>query len=205
MSFYIFHTKCSSIMPHCYRRSSEYLLGIHYPQIIALTIFEYFQMYVRSYSPDKEPHFRQSHIPTFYDVQSYLHYLYHNTILVSCSQTTSVYSQHYLFFNHSLAGRVTRPDLTILIDIYYQNVRGLRTKTLDFKRNIQLCNYHVVVLTETWLWEGIRTEELFSDAYTVWRRDRDYGRLGQKRGGGCSYRSTARTNCARAPGMAFHS
>lgn len=111
MSFYIFHTKCSSIMPHCYRRSSEYLLGIHYPQIIALTIFEYFQMYVRSYSPDKEPHFRQSHIPTFYDVQSYLHYLYHNTILMSCSQTTSVYSQHYLFFNHSLAGRVTRPDL----------------------------------------------------------------------------------------------
>lgn len=60
----------------------------------------------------------------------------------------------------------------------------MRTKTLDFKRNIQLCNYHVVVLTETWLWEGIRTEELFSDAYTVWRRDRDYGRLGQKRGGG---------------------
>lgn len=72
----------------------------------------------------------------------------------------------------------------MVFDIYYQNVRGLRTKTLDFKRSIQLCSYNVIVLTETWLWEGIRTEELFSDAFTVWRRDRDYGRLGQKRGGG---------------------
>lgn len=72
----------------------------------------------------------------------------------------------------------------MVCNIYYQNVRGLRTKTLHFKRNIQLCKYDVIVLTETWLLDGIKTEELFSNVYTVWRRDRDYARCGQSRGGG---------------------
>lgn len=75
-------------------------------------------------------------------------------------------------------------NVTMVFNIYYQNVRGLRTKTLEFKRNIQLCGYDVVVLTETWLHDGIKTEELFSDMFTVWRRDRDYSSTGQSRGGG---------------------
>lgn len=71
-----------------------------------------------------------------------------------------------------------------MIDIYYQNVRGLRTKTVQFKRNIQLYAYQIVLLTETWLLDGISNEELFSDRYSVWRRDRDYSGVGQTRGGG---------------------
>ncbi|KAL0880423.1 hypothetical protein ABMA27_002850 [Loxostege sticticalis] len=71
-----------------------------------------------------------------------------------------------------------------MVNIYYQNVRGLRTKTVLFKRNIQLLNYDIVLLTETWLLDGVNNEELFSDRYTVWRRDRDYLSVGQSRGGG---------------------
>lgn len=72
----------------------------------------------------------------------------------------------------------------MMVNIYYQNVRGLRTKTVQFKRNILLNNYDIVLLTETWLLDGIGDGELFNDAYTVWRRDRDYSSLGQARGGG---------------------
>lgn len=72
----------------------------------------------------------------------------------------------------------------MVFNVYYQNVRGLRTKTVQFKRNIQQNNYDVVVLTETWLLDGILSEELFSDVYCVWRRDREYEQLGQARGGG---------------------
>lgn len=71
-----------------------------------------------------------------------------------------------------------------MVNIYYQNARGLRTKTVQFKRNIQLHSYDVVIITETWLLDGINNEELFSDKYAVWRRDRDYSSVGQERGGG---------------------
>lgn len=72
----------------------------------------------------------------------------------------------------------------MVFSIYYQNVRGLRTKTIQFKRNLQLNNYDVVVLNETWLLDGIKSEELFGDVYCVWRRDRDYAEREQSRGGG---------------------
>lgn len=68
--------------------------------------------------------------------------------------------------------------------IYYQNVRGLRTKTDAFYRLICLNAYDIVVLTETWLVDGISDSELFNDQYIVWRRDRDYTLTGQTRGGG---------------------
>lgn len=71
-----------------------------------------------------------------------------------------------------------------MVNIYYQNVRGLRTKTVQFKRNVQLHNYDIVLLTESWLLDGINDAELFSDMYAVWRRDRDYSNVGQSRGGG---------------------
>lgn len=45
-------------------------------------------------------------------------------------------------------------------------------------------SYDVVLLTETWLLDGVNDAELFSDSYTVWRRDRDYASVGQTRGGG---------------------
>lgn len=71
-----------------------------------------------------------------------------------------------------------------MVNIYYQNVRGLRTKTSTFFRNICLNSYDIVCLTETWLIEGINDSELFDDRYLVWRRDRDYVKTGQVMGGG---------------------
>lgn len=69
-------------------------------------------------------------------------------------------------------------------NVYYQNTRGLRTKTHTFKRNLNLSSYDVVSLTETWLLDGISDSELFDDRYLVWRRDRDFFKTKQTRGGG---------------------
>lgn len=66
------------------------------------------------------------------------------------------------------------------INIYYQNTRGLRTKTHNFCRQLSLENYDIVVLTETWLNSSILSAELFDDRYVVHRRDRD----GRKKDGG---------------------
>lgn len=68
--------------------------------------------------------------------------------------------------------------------IYYQNVRGLRSKTTTFSRNLSLHSYDVIVLTETWLIDSIADAELFDNRYVVCRRDRDYAHTGQGRGGG---------------------
>lgn len=58
------------------------------------------------------------------------------------------------------------------MNIYYQNVRGLRTKTNDFYVNSCSEMYDVVSLTETWLNESINSMEIFSDLYMVHRKDR---------------------------------
>lgn len=70
------------------------------------------------------------------------------------------------------------------LNVFYQNVRGLRTKTDIFYRNMVLNSFDIIVLTETWLLDGISSSEIFDDRYIVWRRDRDYGATGQTRGGG---------------------
>lgn len=58
------------------------------------------------------------------------------------------------------------------MNIYYQNVRGLRTKTSDFYANLCVENYDIVCLTETWLNESVGDSEIFSDMYEVYRKDR---------------------------------
>lgn len=73
---------------------------------------------------------------------------------------------------------------TTEINAYYQNARGLRTKTHTFKRNLLLSCYDIISLTETWLLEGLNTNELFDDRYVVWRRDRNYSKTGERYGGG---------------------
>lgn len=66
------------------------------------------------------------------------------------------------------------------INVYYQNTRGLRTKTHNFYRQLSLENYDIVILTETWLNSSVLSTELFDDRYIVYRRDRD----GRKKDGG---------------------
>lgn len=70
------------------------------------------------------------------------------------------------------------------ITIYYQNARGLRSKTNTFYRNVCSNTFDIIVITETWLLESIADAELFDKRYLVFRRDRDYTTTGQTQGGG---------------------
>lgn len=87
-------------------------------------------------------------------------------------------SQHF-------QNRTSNPtEVADSLRIYYQNVRGLRTKIDDFYVATQNEDYDVIVLTETWLKDGITSVQLFGNEYSVFRRDRDPEVSGKVRGGG---------------------
>ncbi|XP_050312958.1 uncharacterized protein LOC126747999 [Anthonomus grandis grandis] len=69
--------------------------------------------------------------------------------------------------------------------IYYQNVRGLRTKTADLLNSTSACWYDLMALTETWLDLSISDGEVVAAVYNVFRADRDFLNTGKSRGGGC--------------------
>ncbi|CAH2084216.1 unnamed protein product [Euphydryas editha] len=71
-----------------------------------------------------------------------------------------------------------------MLEIYYQNVRGLRSKTNEVFTNILNSNYKVIALTETWLNSSIYSKELFDNRYVVYRRDRLCSQIGKQDGGG---------------------
>lgn len=82
--------------------------------------------------------------------------------------------------------------------MYYQNCRGLRTKTNIFYCNLCNMNYDVIVLTETWLNSNILSSELFDDRYEVYRRDRETtGFQNNKDGGGVLIAINKNINSAR--------
>lgn len=56
--------------------------------------------------------------------------------------------------------------------MYYQNVRGLRTKTKTLFSNATILNFDCFILTETWLCPSITNPELFDCTYCVYRKDR---------------------------------
>ncbi|XP_053686389.1 uncharacterized protein LOC128735932 [Sabethes cyaneus] len=68
--------------------------------------------------------------------------------------------------------------------IFYQNVRGLRTKIDDFFLAATERDYDVIVLTETWLDAQIHSAQLFGNAYNVYRCDRSRINSTKTRGGG---------------------
>ncbi|CAH0716391.1 unnamed protein product, partial [Brenthis ino] len=71
-----------------------------------------------------------------------------------------------------------------MLDIYYQNVRGLRTKTNDVFKNILNSDYKIIALTETWLNSTISSNEIFDSRYVVYRKDRACSENSKKDGGG---------------------
>lgn len=71
-----------------------------------------------------------------------------------------------------------------MFNIYYQNVRGLRTKTNDFYKNVQCCNFDIIILTETWLNDSVINAEIFDNRYNVHRRDRGVTAYSKKKEGG---------------------
>ncbi|XP_055381850.1 uncharacterized protein LOC129612327 [Condylostylus longicornis] len=58
------------------------------------------------------------------------------------------------------------------LSLYYQNVRGLRTKTNEIHKNSLLLDFDVYLLSETWLHNSIDSLELFDHSYVVFRKDR---------------------------------
>ncbi|XP_044764402.1 uncharacterized protein LOC123320969 [Coccinella septempunctata] len=70
------------------------------------------------------------------------------------------------------------------IKLYYQNTRGLRSKTVQFFHNVVSTDYNVICLTETWLKGGVLSGELFPGGYQVFRRDRGDAVSVKKDGGG---------------------
>lgn len=70
------------------------------------------------------------------------------------------------------------------LNVYYQNVRGLRTKTHECYNKILANNYDVIVMVETWLCDGIFNSEFCDDRYDIFRIDRDLIATNKKIGGG---------------------
>ena len=66
---------------------------------------------------------------------------------------------------------------------YYQNVRGLRTKTNDLFLSLSQCDYDIIAFTETWLHSGIQNSELTNN-YRIYRCDRNEQTSRHARGGG---------------------
>ena len=60
----------------------------------------------------------------------------------------------------------------MLLNMYYQNTRGLRTKTHAFYSAMSAHNYDLIFITETWLNESVVDSELFDPHYNVLRHDR---------------------------------
>lgn len=58
------------------------------------------------------------------------------------------------------------------VSLYYQNVRGLRSKTRFFYNNVSHSEYDILALTETFLTSSVSDGELFPPGYTVIRKDR---------------------------------
>lgn len=69
-----------------------------------------------------------------------------------------------------------------LVKIYYQNIRGMRTKVNDIRSNILTTDYDIITLTETWLNDSFQSSEFFNNSYFVERHDRQI--QGVDRGGG---------------------
>lgn len=77
------------------------------------------------------------------------------------------------------------------INIYYQNVRGLRTKSKEFFLNASASNHEVFAITETWLTNAHNSEEFFPNEYFIYRFDRPNTPLNTRRGGGTLIAVTA--------------
>lgn len=70
------------------------------------------------------------------------------------------------------------------ISVYYQNVRGLRTKLANFYNSALSRDYPVIMLTETWLNDSYYSAEVLDDRYIIYRADRDPLMSSKRRGGG---------------------
>jgi Reverse transcriptase (RNA-dependent DNA polymerase) len=70
------------------------------------------------------------------------------------------------------------------ISIFYQNTRGLRTKTTEVFNSVAQSEFKIFAFTETWLDASVGSSELFSSNFNVFRSDRNFAVSDTTRGGG---------------------
>lgn len=70
------------------------------------------------------------------------------------------------------------------LTVYYQNVRGLRTKLCELLKATSISHYDIICITETWLQPAIHDGEVLDPTYNIYRRDRNQATSGCQRGGG---------------------
>lgn len=70
------------------------------------------------------------------------------------------------------------------LSVFYQNIRGLRSKTHEFKINVTNVDSDIILVNESWLNNTVSDAELFDSGYTVYRRDRESSASVKKPGGG---------------------
>jgi hypothetical protein len=89
-----------------------------------------------------------------------------------------------VYFSDASMGRSAMPHANFgnCLGIYYQNVRGLRTKQLEFYDNLCASNFDIIYLSETWLNDLCYNHNLFPNRYTVYWSDRPY--INKAHGGG---------------------
>lgn len=75
-------------------------------------------------------------------------------------------------------------NCTMAVTIFYQNVRGLKSKIELFSQEVLNNNFDIICLTETWLNSSISSSELFDGRYMVFRRDRESSSSVKREGGG---------------------
>lgn len=101
-----------------------------------------------------------------------------------CKLSVNTSTEFFDFVNRFKNNNHLKCNLNSL-NIFYQNVRGLNTKLINFRSSIPLfiC-YDVIILTETWLSSDVHDSELGLNGYQIFRVDRNYLNSNYSRGGG---------------------
>lgn len=74
------------------------------------------------------------------------------------------------YFGRKVRGRRNNRNEELLL--FYQNVRGLRSKIAKFYKNVLQSASDIIALTETFLTSSILDAELFPPGYRIFRKDR---------------------------------
>nr|XP_049463988.1 uncharacterized protein LOC125906927 [Anopheles coluzzii] len=85
--------------------------------------------------------------------------------------------------NNRLSNRHNDNATAKYLSCYYQNVRGLRTKTKEFHLALSEADFDLIALTETWLVDNIPSALLFSNNFSVYRCDRSLSGSSSRGGG----------------------
>lgn len=106
------------------------------------------------------------------------------TPILNSNSNSNTNSNTYLISNSIKNPQIYIPPELSTIKIYYQNIRGLRSKQKQFYCNSSSFGYSIIVLTETWLNSSFYSSEYFNSSFIVYRTDREVTGSIQQLGGG---------------------